>query len=202
MATHPTAGAPSASGNKTNAASLLMDDDTFDLDDAALALAVDSIIENHNKESEKVKREEEERERRKKREGKRELLSSQFDREKRAKRTQRDPTTSSLSTSYALNTDEPSPPFNTFKKNRRRAKEEALERRREQQTRASSSDSSSDSNSARPLVPPRLLVTPLRPSLHRRLSAVPSPRIRAPEPRQRLRCLRRSLRLSEGLLSG
>jgi hypothetical protein len=31
-----------------------MEDDAFDLDDAALAAAVDSIIENHNKESEKV----------------------------------------------------------------------------------------------------------------------------------------------------
>lgn len=43
-----------AAATKTNTASLLMEDDAFDLDDAALAAAVDSIIENHNKESEKV----------------------------------------------------------------------------------------------------------------------------------------------------
>ena len=64
MATHPPSTAPltAASGdnlNKTNTASMLMEDDTFDLDDAALAAAVDSIIENHNKESEKVRREKE-----------------------------------------------------------------------------------------------------------------------------------------------
>ena len=61
MATLPPSTAPlpatttgNAAATKTNTASLLMEDDAFDLDDAALAAAVDSIIENHNKESEKV----------------------------------------------------------------------------------------------------------------------------------------------------
>lgn len=55
MATHlPSTAQLPSSANNTNTASL-MEDDAFDLDEAALAAAVDSIIENHNKESEKVR---------------------------------------------------------------------------------------------------------------------------------------------------
>ena len=90
MATHQPSTAPvtSASGdiNKTNTASMLMEDDTFDLDDAALAAAVDSIIENHNKESEKVRRE---RARERRRQGR--ALLSPFSIDIAGKRTQRDP---------------------------------------------------------------------------------------------------------------
>ena len=176
MATHLPSTAPPTLGtnaaNKTNTASLLMEDDTFDLDDAALAAAVDSIIENHNKESEKVKREKEGE----RRGGDGELLSP-FDLQERQNAL------SVTLTSTSLNS--------TTQPNRRRSKEEALGRRW-QQARANSS------SSARLRLPLPPLPLPLR----RQRAPVSSPLTRVPEPRQRLRSPRRSLRFSEELLSG
>ena len=59
MATHPQWTAHVAASTKTNTASaqLMGDDVFFDDYDAGLAAAVDNIIENHNRESEKVNRE-------------------------------------------------------------------------------------------------------------------------------------------------
>lgn len=112
MATHLPSTAPPTLGtnaaNKTNTASLLMEDDTFDLDDAALAAAVDSIIENHNKESEKVKREKEGE----RRGGDGELLSP-FDLQERQNALSVTPTSTSLNSTSAFSTPTTSSFFNT-----------------------------------------------------------------------------------------
>lgn len=201
MATHPpSAPLTSASGGEVNknTASMLMEDDTFDVDEALLAAAVDSIIENHNRESEKVGRERG----RESGEDKKCLLSP-FSIDQAAKRTQRDPPT------FFLLKQLRRPilfPFNTQihkqQKNRRPEKERQQEQAREPRRLQTPANSDSSSSSRA-----RLLVPPLFP-LRRQRSPVPpqqqqlSPLTWEPEPRQRLQSLRRSLRVSEGLLSG